>query len=128
MMRKTPMKRSAPMKRTRIRPKKRSQESDERIYSSVERAEFVESLPCCGCDVEGWSVNAHVGTEGKGLSRKANADQIAPLCSSRIGAVGCHELFDTHHAPFDTDEARARIVGYAAITEARWRVYCEEAA
>lgn len=70
-----------------------------RTHHSVERAAFVQSLPCCGCGVIGYSENAHVGNEGAGKGRKANYDQIAPLCSprSRPSQVpplrgGCHAL------------------------------------
>lgn len=72
-----------------------------RAYGSKERVEFVKSLPClvCGCSP---SENAHVGKEGAGAGRKANADQIAALCSRchaelhRMGAESFERQYKTH--------------------------------
>ena len=124
-----PMKRSASPRRTRVKrtnPKRKAAEFA-RCYGSKVRVAFVQSLPCAACGVVGYSENAHVGREGRGGSRRANADQIAPLCGRRpynLGTAaialyrGCHQQFDTHAsgfaAHFDPDVACAQ-------TEAAWQ-------
>ena len=39
----------------------------------------MQSLPCKGCGIVGFSVNAHVGRKGAGARRKADYDHIVPL-------------------------------------------------
>lgn len=112
----------------RIKPKKRKPSEFARIYGSKGRVEWVKSLECCACGDDGYSENAHVGTEGKGAGLKANADQIAPLCgphyTPRYSIVsrypGCHRLFDEYKAPFDTEAIREAVIAQAALVAAAW--------
>lgn len=129
-MRNTPMKpRTKPMKKGgRIKPKKRSPASFTRVYGSEERAEWVKSLPCVGCGIVGYSENAHVGREGKGAGRKANADQITPLCGPHGNVIGCHRAFDRFLFPFDRASTRIPVIRSRIATEAAWIAHQENAA
>jgi hypothetical protein len=68
----------------------------EREYGPPDYHAFLTARPCCACGVEGFSEFAHVGNEGAGTSRKANASQAAPLCGPQLrpsGLIeGCHRL------------------------------------
>lgn len=91
-------------------------------------------MPCAACGRVGFSENAHVLGNG-GLSRKADADTIAPLCGeifvvtgpiSEHTSDGCHRLFDEHRSDFD-----ARFPDFNASTEASkceqaWKAHQEE--
>jgi hypothetical protein len=86
MKRHTPLKRGGPIKRKR--PKREAE-----TMGSRARREFVASLPCSACGIHGYSQNAHLqGSAGMGL--KKAADTIGPLCRSRTGIDGCHDLYD----------------------------------
>jgi hypothetical protein len=71
----------------------------EREYGPPGYHAFLTSRPCCACGVEGFSEFAHVGRIGKGVGRKADASQGAPLCGphfiSRLRGEGmyrgCHQ-------------------------------------
>lgn len=68
-----------PAKPRRVKRKnvKRSKREWERAYGSKQRVEWVKSQPCVAC----WKTpceNAHIVTGGMG--RKADYDQIVPLC------------------------------------------------
>lgn len=97
-----------------------------RTNGSAERDAFVRALPCCACGVVGFSEVAHVGNEGAGAGRKANADQTAPLCGPRIvrGAVvrGCHRA---SHKGQKTFEAawNLNLADCAAETQRRWQAH-----
>jgi hypothetical protein len=60
-------------------------------FGGDEYARYIASLPCKLCGIHGYSVPAHVGK-----ARGAGGKAIAPLCASRIGVVGCHELHDLY--------------------------------
>lgn len=84
-MKRTPIKRSTGLKRTKkITAKKRSASEFRRIYGSRARVAFVKRLPCFSCWEVGESQNAH--TVSGGMGRKANAAEIIPLCKA------CHAL------------------------------------
>lgn len=116
MIRRSPLKRGAPPKRStkRIRPRNLERQKKEfaRAYHSIERVEFVKSLPCvAGCLRP--SQNAHIETGGAG--RKADYDKIVPLC------FYAHRLFHSwgrvsfeKHFSIDLD-------ALAADTERCWR-------
>lgn len=96
----------------------------ERAYGSANRAAWVASLPCAACGIVGYSANAHVLGNG-GAGRKGDADTIAPLCVSRPGVNGCHDLFDNR-----VKDGRATLLrryprfdpaACAERTEAAWR-------
>ncbi len=122
-----PIARSAPPKRGgHIKRKPRPASETLRIYGPKERVEFVKSLPCCACGVEGFSENAHVGNEGAGTGCKANADQIAPLCGSRFGIRGCHQILDDVLGREDFERTRKiDLDACAAETERLWQEHCE---
>ena len=114
--------RSGPPNRRNAARQKRERE---RTNGSPERDAFVRSLPCCACGVVGYSEVAHVGKEGKGAGRKANADQTAPLCGLRpteLGLiyVGCHR--QSHQRGNAWIEARysVSLAACAAATEQAW--------
>lgn len=65
-----------------------------RSMGTPERRRFVASLPCAACGVVGFSVSAHLlGNDGRG--RKKDCTTTGPLCRSRTGVEGCHDLRDT---------------------------------
>lgn len=83
--------------------RKRKAANDARAYGSKAQRAFVAGLPCAACGIEGYSQNAHVLGNG-GMSRKAEAETVAPLCGPRpwfIPLLGCHRLFDEHRQEFD---------------------------
>lgn len=102
-MKRTALTRKTPMKK---RNGKRHAREFARTFGEPERVAIVQSLPCAACGVEGCSVNAHIGDEGSGAGRRANADQIAPLCDTvrrqlrGIAGPGCHQLFDESPTKF----------------------------
>lgn len=60
-------------------PKRKSKVAEERRkYGPKERREWVKSLPCAACKVEGYSQNAHAKTGGTG--KKSSYENIVPLC------------------------------------------------
>ena len=77
-MKKTPL--------AKVNRKRRAREFA-RSYGSSDRVEFVKALPCSvlGCGIRP-SENAHLTNDG--LGRKADADQIFPLCRQH------HDEFD----------------------------------
>lgn len=91
-----------------------------RAYESEERVEFIKSLPCTGCGVTGYSENAHVGREGKGAGRKANADQITPLCGPHGLMIGCHRAFDRFLFPFNRASTRIPVILSCVDTQRKW--------
>ena len=113
--------RTAGIKRSRIKPKKRKPSEFARIYGSKARVEWVKSLPCCVCRLRGLleknqhageSYNAH--TENGGMGYKAGYETIAPLCARH------HMQFDQHIAPFDKPSMRLAVRALAADTHAAW--------
>ena len=61
--------------------------------------EFVATLPCANCEVEGWTQVAHYqglrgDAFGRGMGIKAHDLMVAPLCVVREGDKGCHARFD----------------------------------
>lgn len=95
-LRRTPLKRGKPLNRVN---RKRRQSEFARCYGSVERVEWVKSLPCVGCG-RNWATtrvpidNAHIETGGTG--RKADYTKIVPLCSPHAPKFSCHGRFHRH--------------------------------
>lgn len=83
--------------RPKAKNAKRQKREKVRTNGSPERDAFVRSLPCAACGVVGYSEVAHVGREGKGGSRKANADQTAPLCGPRPAGNRCFANYEGCH-------------------------------
>lgn len=123
MKRKTPMRRGGKVKARN--PERRTAEFV-RTYGSKERVEWVKRQPCtvpfCGHSP---SENAHVGPKGKGVGRKADADQIAPLCTAHHGLL--HQKGPLWFAAV-TGVSPAMLLQAAEATEAGWKAYCGEMA
>lgn len=71
----------------------------------------VAALPCVNCGIEGFSQCAHANGHlfGKAGARKADDRHTFPLCSTRPGVVGCHDLFDAYKLiPADELESTVR--------------------
>lgn len=96
-----------------------------RIYGTSQRRAFIRRLPCSACGAEGFSQNAHVGTNGRGAGRKADADQIAPLCGPRYNLVGCHAQFDQKRSDFERRFPWYVPEVIAAETERAWLAFSE---
>ena len=84
-MRRTELKRgdSRLERRTRVNPVNRKRRDKEwaRAYGSIERVFYVSTCMCCAvesCTNYGDNHNAHIETGG--MSRKADADRVVPLC------------------------------------------------
>lgn len=113
-----PLARGAPPART-ARPKKvnRARKNREwtRAYGSPERVAWVNSRRCIvGLLCTGAVQNAHVGKVGAGAGRKANADQIVPLCERHH--FQCHEGQQSLAKRFGID-----FDAEAAAVESAWR-------
>jgi hypothetical protein len=111
-------------KRPRIRRANASRKAREfvRCYGSKRRVAWVQRLPCIvplclatPCD------NAHVGREGAGAGRKANADQIAPLCSRQPGYEGHHRELHRIGAETFADKYQIHLAACAALIDSEWR-------
>ncbi len=124
--RSTPLQRGTkPIKRSRIKPKKRSASEFARIYGSRARVAWVKSLPCCYCAAlhtlfaivaKGDSHNAHTVTGGMG--RKAGYDTIVPLCAEH------HRRYDQRQFPLDDEATRDALKAHAARIQQMWEAKC----
>jgi hypothetical protein len=103
------------MKRSRMKPRKRSAEEFARIYGSEERVEWVKAQPCVvpGCPFRPIE-NAHI--KNGGMGRKSDYQNIVPLCQPH------HLLLHNTGKPsmwgIDLEAA-------AAETEAKWKLYAD---
>lgn len=61
-------------------------------YVNESYRKFVASFPCFGCQIEGWSQCAHAN--GGGMGTKRSDLDTFPLCSTRPGHMGCHQMHD----------------------------------
>ncbi len=116
-----PISRGTPPKRSAVKRKPRPKSETLRIYGPPERRAWIKSLPCMACAIftaadgcGGPSDNAHV-CGGDGIGRKKGYASIVPL-----GRV-CHQRFDQHLAPFDTEPARQLIRALAPVVEQHWQ-------
>ena len=91
------------------------QEKREPIRDEAYRR-WVASMPCIRCGVPGLSQAAHPN-QGRGLGQKADDDLCFPLCSSRPGVVGCHEIHDQLRG-MTLEERRQRELDYIATVKA----------
>ena len=99
--------------RKRIKRKPRSPSEFARIYGSKARVEWVKMQACRACGARP-SVNAHIGHEGAGAGRKANYDQIAPLCHT------CHTQLHDYNALL---AQVVRMQKWEIQTEIAWQSY-----
>jgi hypothetical protein len=103
------------------RRKPRTRSEFARIYGSKKRVAWVKSLPCAVRDSSPISAlvcddriqNHHITTGGMG--RKANADQIIPLCAFHHMIL--HDMGATEFAA----RYRVDLKAVAARTEAAWQ-------
>jgi hypothetical protein len=106
------------MKRSALKPKKRSPSEFRRIYGSRARMLWVKSQRCAWCVLRGHLHdcgpvdNAH--TENEGLSRKGHYTTIVPLGRPH------HEKYDRHEHPFSSPASRLAVKYLAEETERRW--------
>jgi hypothetical protein len=93
----------------------RSAKEFARIYHSVERVEWMRTLPCLACGRLP-SVGAH--TASGGTSRKADYDTIIPLC---------HQHHDEQHhgAKSFARKYNLSLSESAAHTQRRWLKHLE---
>jgi hypothetical protein len=63
-----------------------------RRYSSESYRRFVASHACFGCGIEGYSQTAH--RNGGGMGTKHSDLETFPLCCTRPGHMGCHQMHD----------------------------------
>lgn len=113
-----------PRKPLAKRNRKRQQRELERAYGPAERREWMKRRPCCHCGVRGWTVSAHVGNGGAG--RKSDAADTVPLCSTRMGVLGCHDRYDQGKASFRVEFEQRHgftLAAAAALTELDWKAY-----
>ena len=104
----------------RIKPNRKRREREfERAYGGSAYVQHLHQFPCSICGVAGWTVAAHTRSGGKG--RNADADTLAPLCASRMGVVGCHDLLDT--APWLLPEGTQ--MRLRALAKRLWRDWNE---
>ena len=123
IVKRTPLRHRSPIGRTAAPRKRGKKHATEwaRKYGSKARVAFVKSLPCAACGIVGYSENAHVMGNG-GMSRKGDADTIAPLCGPRPLPIsrglypGCHRLVDKGDL-YVNGEA------LASATEAAWQAH-----
>lgn len=105
--------------RAEIRATRRAKAAEDfaRKYHSVERVEFVKSLPCFASGIRGNIENAHVSdpTRTKGMGRKASYLGIVPL------SVECHRLLHRNPARFTERFGEFDWDAAAAWTEAEWQ-------
>lgn len=123
-MKRSPIARSAPPRKRKRRTAAEERAKFAREFGSQERHDWIQTLPCCACGVVGYSENAHVGNKGAGTGRKADYDQIAPLCGPR----GCHQQsHDDGQQSFER-EYGIDLLACAAECERAWQERGEAAA
>lgn len=93
MMRKSPLKRKTPMKRTRIRQKPVTTRTP-KLGDDPDRLTWMRKLPCCACNASPPS-HAHHST-GAGMALKAQDSLAMPLCHV------CHRALHDHTGMFRT--------------------------
>ena len=87
-------------------------------FGGAEYHDYITSLPCDVCGVEGFTVAAHLKSRGAG----GKADVLAPLCCTHKAppppgkmlafgvtpTLGCHERYDAHDPEIRSHEPRLR--------------------
>lgn len=100
----------------RIRPRNPEKQAEEfaRCFHSLERVEFVRSLPCAATGRHGSIDNAHI--KGSGVGRRAHYTSIIPL--SRALHRKVHRWGWSSVPELSAEEVREYV---AALTEQRWQ-------
>ena len=78
---------------------------------------FIHGHSCAACGVTGWTVAAHVKSRGAG----GKASDIVPLCGTRYGVTGCHDLLDC--SPWLLPEGT--VMRLRALAKRLWREWNE---
>jgi hypothetical protein len=88
--------------------------------------EFIASLPCAACGIEGHSQAAHLRARLlPGMAAKSHDRHTTPLCCARPGQEGCHGRQGRWgEEPFWADLG----IDPWALSEALWRVSGDEEA
>ena len=99
--------------------KKRSAAEYARIYGSVARVKWVESLPCLAAPLCWGTIENHHVKVG-GVSMKADAKYIVPLCSRHHHEIhNCGRLWFENRYRVDLSAEAARVQSlWLAQTEA----------
>jgi hypothetical protein len=94
----------------------------ERVYGSKARRAWLKAKPCVVCvmvvpilalSAKEWHSDlAHTVTGG--MSRKADASTVVPMCRRH------HRMYDTHEGFLGKPEVRAAIIGAAAAYDLAW--------
>jgi hypothetical protein len=63
------------------------------LWRSEPYRRYVSQQACFGCGIEGYSQCAHQNN-GKGLSLRTSDWLTFPLCCTRPGHMGCHNMHD----------------------------------
>jgi hypothetical protein len=106
---------SAFPKRAPIKKRNDSRKAKEwaRAYESPERVEWIKALPCVVCGKRP-SENAHTVTGG--MSRKANADTIVPLCKAHH-----RELHKAGRRTFEAKHGTGDLLELARGIDMQWK-------
>lgn len=110
-MKRTPLTRRTPVKK---RNAKRKASEWARAYGSKERVEWIKRQPCAVC---GYPVSDNVHTRTGGVSRKSDAEHIAPLCRAHH-----RELHQHGQATFEATYG-IRLESVAVNTALAFRAY-----
>lgn len=70
--------------------------------------EWLSTMPCMKCKIEGYSQAAHLEKGGTGI--KGHDSTCAPLCCARPNEQGCHIKLDQHLEPHYWKEMLARMI------------------
>lgn len=101
-MKRTPLTRKTPMKRSRFVKRPLPKRAPER-GGDVDYLAWIRMLPCARCGVNGIS-HAHHST-GAGMGLKSDDRDAMPLCSphvdGRMTKPGCHREFHDNRGLFD---------------------------
>lgn len=103
-----------------IRRKPRSSSETKRIYGTKAHQQWLRAMPCLGCARVGTDERPHHlhHTRNGGLSKKANAETLVPLC------FGCHWLLH-QHGPETFERAHADMLAHRTLRS--WAETCADA-
>ena len=120
LTRKSGLKRTGFLKRSgRIKPKKRSASSANRIYGPKAFRAWLHAQPCILCGVVGFTEQAHA--KGDGIGRKADWTLSFPACGTRGTVEGCHPRSHRQGVQTFEHDAGVTLLDLAARTQAAWR-------
>lgn len=123
-MKETPLRpglprRTAPLKRSRIKRRPKSKATMERTHGTVEHREWIKRQPCVVCGRTP-SDAAHLKSGGTG--RKDDVERTVPMCSNVVpaGYEGHHTEYDAGKQSFRAKYAHLDLEQLAAEHAARF--------